>query len=110
MLFSLDPPWRFSNRTGKVAPEHKRLRRYRTMDFDEIAALPIGDLASSQSHLYLWAPNALLPNALQIMKQWGFEYKTNVVWYKIRKDGGPDGRGVGFYFRDVTLPLAGSLR
>lgn len=36
------------------------------------------------------------------MKRWGFTYKTNLVWYKIRKDGGPDGRGVGFYFRNVT--------
>ena len=36
------------------------------------------------------------------MKAWGFTYKTNIVWYKVRKDGGPDGRGVGFYFRNVT--------
>jgi N6-adenosine-specific RNA methylase IME4 len=98
----VDPPWRFLNRTGKMAPEHRRLRRYRTMDFDEIAALPVGDLALSQSHLYLWCPNALLPEALAIMRAWGFTYKTNIVWYKVRKDGGPDGRGVGFYFRNVT--------
>jgi N6-adenosine-specific RNA methylase IME4 len=98
----IDPPWRFSNRTGKVAPEHRRLRRYPTMSFEEIAALPVGRLALPKSHLYLWAPNALLLEALTIMKAWGFEYKTNIVWYKIRKDGGPDGRGVGFYFRNVT--------
>ena len=36
----VDPPWRFSNRTGKMAPEHRRLHRYRTMTFDEIGALP----------------------------------------------------------------------
>jgi len=36
------------------------------------------------------------------MESWGFEYKTNIVWLKVRKDGGPDGRGVGFYFRNVT--------
>jgi N6-adenosine-specific RNA methylase IME4 len=64
--------------------------------------LPVGDLALSQSHLYLWTPNALLLEALTIMKAWGFIYKTNLVWYKVRKDGGPDGRGVGFYFRNVT--------
>lgn len=98
----IDPPWRFSNSTGKVAPEHKRLHRYRTMSFDEIAALPVGELAQPQSHLYLWTPNALLYEALGIMKAWGFAYKTNIVWYKVRKDGGPDGRGVGFYFRNVT--------
>jgi N6-adenosine-specific RNA methylase IME4 len=98
----IDPPWRFLNRTGKVAPEHRRLRRYQTMSFEEIAALPVGKLALPKSHLYMWCPNALLLEALTIMKTWGFTYKTNIVWYKVRKDGGPDGRGVGFYFRNVT--------
>lgn len=98
----IDPPWRFLNRTGKMAPEHKRLHRYPTMSFEEITDLPVGNLAAPQSHLYLWTPNALLPEALSIMKAWGFHYKTNIVWYKTRKDGGPDGRGVGFYFRNVT--------
>ena len=98
----IDPPWRFLNRTGKVAPEHRRLRRYQTMSFEEIAALPVGEIALPKSHLYLWCPNALLMEGLTIMKAWGFTYKTNIVWYKIRKDGGPDGRGVGFYFRNVT--------
>jgi N6-adenosine-specific RNA methylase IME4 len=98
----IDPPWRFTNRTGKVGPEHKRLHRYQTLSFEEIAALPIESFALPRSHLYLWCPNALLLEALTIMKAWGFSYKTNIVWYKIRKDGGPDGRGVGFYFRNVT--------
>jgi N6-adenosine-specific RNA methylase IME4 len=85
-----------------MAPEHKRLHRYDTMTFAEIAALPVGALAQEKSHLYLWCPNALLSEALKIMQSWGFTYKTNLVWLKIRKDGGPDGRGVGFYFRNVT--------
>ncbi len=97
-----DPPWRFSNRTGKMAPEHSRLRRYPTMELDEIMALPVEPLTEERSHLYLWVPNALLMEGLQVMKAWGFTYKSNLVWYKIRKDGGPDGRGVGFYFRNVT--------
>jgi N6-adenosine-specific RNA methylase IME4 len=97
-----DPPWRFQNRTGKMAPEHRRLHRYRTMTIDEIKALPIGDLAAAKSHLYLWVPNALLSWGMDVVKAWGFQYKGNIVWYKIRKDGGPDGRGVGFYFRNVT--------
>ena len=106
----IDPPWRFSNRTGKVGPEHKRLRRYDTMSFDDIAALPISQITLPQSHLYLWSPNALLPEALDIMRAWGFTYKTNIVWYKVRKDGGPDGRGVGFYFRNVTELLLFGIR
>lgn len=98
----LDPPWRFINRTGKVAPEHRRLRRYQTLATDELARLPVGELAKPASHIYLWCPNALLADGFRLLEAWGFAYKTNLVWYKVRKDGGPDGRGVGFYFRNVT--------
>lgn len=97
-----DPPWRFSNRTGKMAPEHKRLSRYQTLSLEEIQDIPVGSVAGPQSHLYLWVPNALLKEGLAVMEAWGFTYKTNIVWHKIRKDGGPDGRGVGFYFRNTT--------
>lgn len=105
-----DPPWQFQNRTGKVAPEHKRLSRYGTMKLDEIMKLPVSDVADEKSHLYLWVPNALLPDGLEVMKAWGFEYKTNLVWEKVRHDGGPDGRGVGFYFRNVTELLLFGIR
>lgn len=97
-----DPPWQFTNRTGKVAPEHKRLMRYSTMNLQDILSLPVDKIASERAHLYLWTPNALLAEALQVMQAWGFTYKTNLIWYKVRKDGGPDRRGVGFYFRNVT--------
>ena len=97
-----DPPWQFQNRTGKVAPEHRRLTRYGTLTLPEITALPVAEAAAEVCHLYLWVPNALLPEGLQVMAAWGFQYKSNLVWHKIRKDGGPDGRGVGFYFRNVT--------
>src|SRR5438552_538922 len=97
-----DPPWRFANRTGKMAPEHKRLKRYSTMTIQEIKELPVSLFAADKSHLYLWVPNALVAWGLETMTAWGFEYKSSLVWYKIRKDGGPDGRGVGFYFRNVT--------
>lgn len=97
-----DPPWQFQNRTGKMAPEHKRLARYGTMQLHDIMALPVAQIADEPAHLYLWVPNALLPEGLRVMEAWGFQYKSNLVWHKIRKDGGPDGRGVGFYFRNVT--------
>lgn len=97
-----DPPWQFVNRTGKMAPEHKRLSRYATMTLDEICALPVASVAADPCHLYLWCPNALLPEGLRVLQAWGFTYKSNLVWHKIRKDGGSDGRGVGFYFRNVT--------
>lgn len=97
-----DPPWQFINKTGKIAPEHRRLSRYGTMKVADIAALPVSDVAAKTSHLYLWCPNALLPDGLAVMAAWGFTYKANIVWHKVRKDGGSDGRGVGFYFRNVT--------
>lgn len=97
-----DPPWRFLNRTGKMAPEHHRLSRYGTMTLDEIAALPVKRCTADTAHCYLWVPNALLPDGLRVLEAWGFTYKSNLVWHKVRKDGGSDGRGVGFYFRNVT--------
>lgn len=109
-----DPPWQFQNRTGKMAPEHRRLLRYPTMELKEIIELPVARLAAAKSHLYLWVPNALLQEGLRVMEAWGFTYKSNLVWYKVRKDGGPDGRGVGFYFRNVTelvlFGVRGSMR
>jgi N6-adenosine-specific RNA methylase IME4 len=72
------------------------------MSLDEIKGLPAASAAGNPCHLYLWVPNALLPEGLEVMRAWGFQYKTNIVWEKVRRDGGPDGRGVGFYFRNVT--------
>lgn len=105
-----DPPWRFVNRTGKMAPEHKRLARYQTMTTDEISDLPVERFCAPTAHLYLWVPNALLPDGLRVMSSWGFSYKSNIIWHKVRKDGGSDGRGVGFYFRNVTEILLFGVR
>jgi N6-adenosine-specific RNA methylase IME4 len=109
-----DPPWRFTNSTGKMAPEHKRLMRYATMELEEICLLPVNQVAAAKTHLYLWVPNALLAEGLEVMSRWGFTYKSNLIWYKVRKDGGPDRRGVGFYFRNVTevilFGVRGSMR
>lgn len=105
-----DPPWQFNNRTGKIAPEHRRLSRYPTLSLMEITGLPLHEIVSETAHLYLWVPNALLPEGLSVMQSWGFSYKTNIVWHKVRKDGGPDGRGVGFYFRNTTEILLFGVR
>lgn len=105
-----DPPWRFTNKTGKVAPENKKLSRYPTMSFKDIEELPVEAILKDVAHLYLWVPNALLAEGLKVMKHWGFEYKTHLIWYKVRKDGGPDRRGVGFYFRNVTEMLLFGVR
>ncbi len=105
-----DPPWRFANRTGKMAPEHRRLARYPTMTVEEICAMPVAGTAATTAHLYLWVPNALLREGMVVMEAWGFRYVTNIIWYKIRADGGPDRRGVGFYFRNVTEILLFGVR
>lgn len=105
-----DPPWQFQNRTGKVAPEHKRLSRYPTLSLQQIKDIPVEASVNDTAHLYLWVPNALLSEGLQVMECWGFTYKTNLIWYKIRKDGGPDRRGVGFYFRNVTEMILFGVR
>lgn len=100
-----DPPWRFKNRTGKIAPEHKRLARYPTLSLEEIQAMPVADFMQNRAHCYLWVPNALLPEGLDVLRAWGFDYKSHIIWHKTRKDGGSDGRGVGYYFRNVTEVL-----
>ena len=105
-----DPPWQFTNRTGKIAPEHKRLNRYATMTLEDICALPVAAVAEQRAHLYLWVPNALMPDGLRVMEAWGFSYKSNLIWHKVRKDGGSDGRGVGFYFRNVTEMILFGVR
>ncbi|MBE9491653.1 MAG: S-adenosylmethionine-binding protein [Bacteroidetes bacterium] len=105
-----DPPWQFQNRTGKMAPEHKRLSRYPTLTLQQIKDIPVNKVLNDTAHLYLWVPNALLAEGLAVMENWGFTYKTNLIWYKIRKDGGPDRRGVGFYFRNVTEVILFGVR
>lgn len=105
-----DPPWQFQNKSGKVAPEHRRLSRYATLTLADIERLPVAELAADVAHLYLWVPNALLPEGLGVMRAWGFAYKSNLVWHKVRQDGGSDGRGVGFYFRNVTEVILFGVR
>lgn len=105
-----DPPWRFTNRTGKIAPEHHRLSRYSTLSLEEICNLPVSEHMADTAHCYLWVPNALLPDGLRVLAAWGFEYKSNLIWHKIRKDGQSDGRGVGFYFRNVTEVILFGVR
>ncbi|WP_420439756.1 MT-A70 family methyltransferase [Candidatus Palauibacter sp.] len=100
-----DPPWRFTHRSGKAAPEHHRLYRYATLPLHDIRSLPVQSFARSPAHCYLWVPNALLPLGLDVLAAWGFQYKTYLLWHKVRRDGASDGRGVGYYFRNVTEML-----
>ena len=84
------------------------------MSLEAIKEIPVQEVTAKNAHLYLWVPNALLPEGLDVMSAWGFRYVSNIIWAKRRKDGGPDGRGVGFYFRNVTeillFGVKGSMR
>lgn len=85
-----DPPWQYSNTGVNGAAE----KHYPTLPTENIASLPLtlGLKTASDSVLFLWATNPLLPDALRVIEAWGFTYKTNLVWVK-------DGLGVGFYTR-----------
>lgn len=75
-LLYADPPWQLGNPNSPAAPEN----HYPTMPLDEIAEMTIP--AADNALLFLWAVNCLLPEALQVMDAWGFEYRTNLVWVK----------------------------
>jgi N6-adenosine-specific RNA methylase IME4 len=73
-----DPPWEYGNRATRGAAAH----HYRTMTVEQIAALPVPKLAAPDAHLHLWTTNAFLFAAEQVMRAWGFEYKSCFVWTK----------------------------
>ena len=75
-LFYVDPPWQMGNPDGPHAPE----QHYPTMPLEAIKALQLP--AAKQAVLFLWAVNSLLPQALEVIEAWGFEYQTNIAWVK----------------------------
>lgn len=101
-----DPPWRFANKSGKGAPQHRRLYQYPTMPLEQIAALgpQVLELAAQGCHLYLWVPTALLLDGLKVMASWGFDYKTSLYWHKVTRTGTSDRSCMGFYYRNVVEP------
>ena len=84
-----DPPWEYEN----SGYDNAAASLYPTMPLKDICALPVETLATSASVLFLWATNPLLPEALRVMAEWGFEYKTNIAWVKDR------GRGMGWFLK-----------
>lgn len=109
-----DPPWRFGNRRSGMSPESGLRPRYATMALADICDMPVESIAAQDAHLYLWVPTAMLPEGLKVMEHWGFRYTTSLTWLKTRRDGEPDGSGVGFYFRNASelllFGVRGSLR
>lgn len=93
-----DPPWAFttySNKGKEKAPE----AHYGTMSLEDIKNLPVGDIACSDAVLYLWVYNPMIPQGLDVMASWGFEFKTlGFNWRKLTKHG-KDAFGLGYYTR-----------
>jgi len=98
-----DPPWKYDK--GKELSTFKYGdvdKHYPPMEIDEICALKINNIADSDCVLFLWTTAPKLPEGLKVIESWGFQYKTNVVWDKIKHN-------FGFYFsiRHEHLLIAG---
>ena len=91
-----DPPWRYARKGMQGAAE----RHYPTMTVDELCALPVAELAARDSALFLWATFPKLTEALQLIKEWGFTYKSVAfVWLKKNKKADSWFYGLGFWTR-----------
>lgn len=99
-----DPPWRFKNRSGVMSPETNQRNdkyHYPTMSLGDIKKMPVKILACEDAYLYLWTPSFMLPDGLNVMKEWGFKYRNTIVWRKIKKDGSTSASSLGFPFRNA---------
>lgn len=90
----LDPPWDWGDE-GDVDQFGRARPTYDTMSIDEIAALPLGDIAEQNAHVYLWITNRSLPKGFALLEMWGFRYVTALTWVKPHF-------GMGNYFRGQT--------
>jgi N6-adenosine-specific RNA methylase IME4 len=102
-LIMADPPWSYEMRSDKgyaKAPEGQ----YQTMPLDAIKSLPVEALAAPDCLLWLWAVNPQLPQALDVLRAWGFEFKTAGTWLK-RSKYGKVAFGTGYILRSSNEPF-----
>jgi len=99
-----DPPWSYKNKRTGGTMQSGAANKYSTMSVGDICALPVSDISDRNSVLFLWATVPLLPEALEVMKAWGFKYKTMLTWRKIMS------LGMGFWFRGQTEHLLLGVR
>lgn len=85
-----DPPWDRFQTGARGAINH-----YPLMKLEDIKRMPVADLCNDNAHLYLWVPNGLIPQGLEVMKAWGFEFKTVFTWIKPKL-------GLGVYLRNAS--------
>jgi N6-adenosine-specific RNA methylase IME4 len=95
-----DPPWPLSMRGKRKRAKEPKLPDalpYPTMTMDEICAMPIGELAAEDCHLWLWTTNQHLNDGFRVMREWGFRYLVPIHWIK------PSGVGNWFIHRTQTI-------
>lgn len=102
-LIVADPPWDFENfseaGTKKGADPH-----YDVMALDAIKALPVGQLARGDCLLMLWGTGCMLPQVLEVMRAWGFAFKSEMVWRKVTRNGKVR-MGTGYRVRSMHEPV-----
>ena len=112
-MLVVDPPWSYGSATGRTrtAEYHyktmgnngKEINRKTGVGIGTIIEqTPVKAMAAANAHLYLWATNPKLPFAFEIMRAWGFEYKTTLTWVKTKLTGGVHGGGMGWFYRGAT--------
>ncbi len=88
-----DPPWKYQSKSGR-GMKSGAAEKYETMDIEDIKHLPfIHDIVDPNSVLFLWVTTPLLPDGIEVLRAWGFEYKTAIYWRKIMS------QGMGWWFR-----------
>lgn len=102
-LLMADPPWSFSNWSEKGEVKNAK-SHYDCMDLEAIKHLPVGHLAAPDAILLLWATNPMLPQALDVMRAWGFTFKTAAHWVK-RTINGKLAFGTGYILRSAGEPV-----
>ena len=92
-----DPPWKYKEDWGNGAAKH----HYKAMTMEELRVLPVKEIADDNCHLYLWATNPFIREGLELVGEWGFEYKQLITWIKTNANNSLY-MGLGYYFRVCT--------
>lgn len=92
-ILYIDPPWQYKNKRTGGSLTSGAAQKYPVMSLDDIKELPIKDICDENAALFLWATTPMLEEGLDVMKTWGFKYKTAIYWRKLKN------LGLGYWFR-----------
>lgn len=97
----VDPPWRFSNYSAK-GEEKNPVAHYDCMSVEDLARMPVGDLAMPDCGMLMWATAPMLPEGIDLMRRWGFTFKSAAAWAKQSSTGQKWAFGTGYCFRSAA--------